>query len=147
MNLTKKHEKNPCFITKTEYLPYCVAKLMMKCLPASKLSIAFSDTDQMLQVCLPNYYFLKWASFSFISWKFPTRFTNFVLHRWLRLPQDRPRGSFQQAGTSYSSDSSGCTGHSYVTSLNSRLCCVGRTLSWRAIECHRAALHRDSLFG
>jgi len=41
----------------------------------------------------------------------------------------------------------GCEGHSYVTYLNSRLCCVGRPYSWNAIECHRAALHRDEIFG
>ena len=38
----------------TEDLPYFIAKFKIKCLPASWLSIAFSDTDVMLQFCLPN---------------------------------------------------------------------------------------------
>ena len=41
-------------MTKTEYLPYLIVKFKIKCLPASWLSIAFSDTDLMLQFRLPN---------------------------------------------------------------------------------------------
>ena len=40
-----KLKNNPCLITKTEYLRYFIVKFKIKCLPASRLSIAFSDTD------------------------------------------------------------------------------------------------------
>ena len=52
------HQKNwkttPCLITKTVYLPYYIVKFKIKCLPASLLSIPFSDTDLMFQFCLPK---------------------------------------------------------------------------------------------
>ena len=147
MNLTKKHEKNPCFITKTEYLPYCVAKLMMKCLPASKLSIAFSDTDQMLHFCLPNYFFLEMSKFQLYFLFFSNKVYKFYTGDYVCHKIGHEVLSNKPARVTLVTSASGCTGHSYVTSLNSRLCCIGRTLSWRAIECHRAALHRDSLFG
>ena len=38
----------------TEYLPYFIVKFRIKCLPASWLSIAISDTDLTLWFCLPN---------------------------------------------------------------------------------------------
>ena len=42
----------PCLITNTEYLPYFNVKFTTKCLTALWLSIAFSDTDLILQFCL-----------------------------------------------------------------------------------------------
>ena len=42
-------------ITITEYLTCFTVKFKIKCLPASWLSIAFSDTDLMLQLCLLYY--------------------------------------------------------------------------------------------
>ena len=50
-----KWKTSPCPITKAEYLPYFILKFNVKCLHASGLStgIAFSDTDLMLQFCLP----------------------------------------------------------------------------------------------
>ena len=44
---------NPLPITMTEHLLYFIAKFKIMCLSASWLSIAFSDTDLMLQFCLP----------------------------------------------------------------------------------------------
>ena len=49
-----KLRNNPLPITMTEYLPYFIAKFKIKCLPASWLSIAFSDTHLLLRFCLPN---------------------------------------------------------------------------------------------
>ena len=43
----------PCLTAKTGYLPCFIVKFKIKCLPASWLSIPFSDTDLMLQFCLP----------------------------------------------------------------------------------------------
>ena len=40
-------------ITKTEYFPYFIVKFIIKCLPASWLSIASPDTDVMFQLRLP----------------------------------------------------------------------------------------------
>ena len=37
----------------TDDLPYFIVKLKINCLPASWLSIASSDTDLMLQFCVP----------------------------------------------------------------------------------------------
>ena len=51
--LSIKLLNNPLPITMTEYLPYFIVKFKIKCLPASWLRIAFSDTDLMLQFCLP----------------------------------------------------------------------------------------------
>ena len=48
-----KLKNNSCLITKTEYLPYFIVKFKIKCLPTSWLSIAFSDTDIIVQFCLP----------------------------------------------------------------------------------------------
>ena len=45
--------KKTCHTTKTEYLPYFVVKLKIKCLPVLWLSIAYTDTVLMLQFCLP----------------------------------------------------------------------------------------------
>ena len=42
----------PCLITETEYLPCFIVKFKIKCVPASWLIIAFSDTDLTLQFCL-----------------------------------------------------------------------------------------------
>ena len=47
-----KLRNNPLPNTMTEYLPYFIVKSKIKCFPASWLSIAFSDTDLMLQFCL-----------------------------------------------------------------------------------------------
>ena len=44
-----KLRNNPLPITMTEHLPYFIVKFKIKCLPASRLSIAFSDTDWTLQ--------------------------------------------------------------------------------------------------
>ena len=41
-------------IIKTEYLPYFIVQFEIKWRHASWLSIAFSDTDLMLQFCLPK---------------------------------------------------------------------------------------------
>ena len=41
-----------CLVTKTEYLPYFIVKFKIKCLSASWLSIAFSDS--YFQVSLMN---------------------------------------------------------------------------------------------
>ena len=47
------HASSGIFITKAEHLPYFIINFKIKCLPASRLSIAFSDIDLMLQFCLP----------------------------------------------------------------------------------------------
>ena len=57
----------PCLITKTEYLPYFIVNLRIKCLPALWLSIAFSDTDLMFQFCLPHTFNLKKIDASLIQ--------------------------------------------------------------------------------
>ena len=45
---------NPLPMTMTEGLKYFIVQFKIKCLHASWLSIASSDTDLMLQFCLPN---------------------------------------------------------------------------------------------
>ena len=74
----------------TKYLPYFIVKFIMKCLPASWLSIAFSDTHLMLQFCFPkaSVYEGKTVtmsctlsivnSFSAMSMKWPIVFQHFM---------------------------------------------------------------------
>ena len=68
----------PCLmpITMTEDLPYFIVKFKMKCLPATWFSITFSDTDLMLQLCLPNYQ---------VIYRLARLFTHQVSHLILRV--------------------------------------------------------------
>ena len=48
-----KLRSTPLPIIMTENLPYLIVKIKIRCLPASWLSIVFTDTVLMLQFCLP----------------------------------------------------------------------------------------------
>ena len=54
MNFIKLTEKLPLAYHMTDDLPYFIVKFKIKCLTASWLSLAFTNTDLMLQFCLPD---------------------------------------------------------------------------------------------
>ena len=126
----KKTEKNPCLITKTEYLPYYVVKLMMKCLPASSLVLPSRAQIKFFSfACLIITSWNEQVSVSFLE-NFQSGLQilfytgDYVCHMiGHEVLFNKP------ARVTLVTSASGCTRHSYVTSLNSRLCCVGRAFS------------------
>ena len=84
-----KLKNNPLPVTMTGDLPFFVVKFKIECLPALWLSIAFSDTDLMLQFCLPYTSLFPKLCLIILKGYLCTLFHNFLdilccwKHRWI----------------------------------------------------------------